>query len=271
MKIHAVSDLHLDFPANRSIVEEFTPHPEDWLIMAGDIGHRVEDMEFAFDTLGPKYARLVWAPGNHDLWTVNDNGAELRGEGKYRHLVKLCRARGVLTPEDEYQEVEVDGQRYTVAPIFTLYDYSFRPDDIPEESAVFWAIKSNVMSTDEYYLHADPFPSRAAWCAERCRVTEKRLAAADPEAPLILAGHFPLREDLIRMYIPRFSIWCGTKRTEQWHTKFSTALVISGHLHVPSSRERDGVRFEEVSLGYPRQWRQRPAGQPGVPRVMLGK
>jgi hypothetical protein len=25
-------------------------------------------------------------------------------------------------------------------------------------------------------------------------------------------------------------------------------------LHIPSTRFRDGVRFEEVSVGYPRQW-----------------
>ena len=32
---------------------------------------------------------------------------------------------------------------------------------------------------------------------------------------------------------------------------------MSGHLHMRSTRWREGVRFEEVSLGYPRppQWR----------------
>lgn len=28
---------------------------------------------------------------------------------------------------------------------------------------------------------------------------------------------------------------------------------MSGHLHIRSTRRIDGVRFEEVSLGYPRQ------------------
>jgi hypothetical protein len=31
---------------------------------------------------------------------------------------------------------------------------------------------------------------------------------------------------------------------------------VSGHLHIRSTAYRDGVRFEEVSLGYPRQWRE---------------
>jgi hypothetical protein len=57
--------------------------------------------------------------------------------------------------------------------------------------------------------------------------------------------------------IPRFSIWCGTKRTEDWHTRFRAEVVVSGHLHMPATLWRDGVRFEEVSLGYPMQWKHR--------------
>jgi hypothetical protein len=30
--------------------------------------------------------------------------------------------------------------------------------------------------------------------------------------------------------------------------------VISGHLHMRTTLWRDGIRFEEVSLGYPRDW-----------------
>ena len=54
--------------------------------------------------------------------------------------------------------------------------------------------------------------------------------------------------------IPRFSIWCGTRRSEDWHLRFRAAAVVYGHLHIPATHHRDGVRFEEVSLGYPRQW-----------------
>ncbi|HET7500845.1 MAG TPA: hypothetical protein VFK02_07575, partial [Kofleriaceae bacterium] len=70
----------------------------------------------------------------------------------------------------------------------------------------------------------------------------------------ILINHFPLRRELARLpAIPRFSLWCGTRRTETWHLDFRAHAVISGHLHIRSTRWIDGVRFEEVSLGYPRQ------------------
>ena len=56
--------------------------------------------------------------------------------------------------------------------------------------------------------------------------------------------------------IPRFTIWCGTTKTADWHTRYPVDVVVSGHLHMRSTRWRDGVRFEEVSLGYPAQWQQ---------------
>ena len=72
--------------------------------------------------------------------------------------------------------------------------------------------------------------------------------------PLILINHFPLRQDLaVLPRVPRFSIWCGTRRTDDWHLRFNAQVVIYGHLHIPGTRWRDDVRFEEVSFGYPKQ------------------
>ena len=45
--------------------------------------------------------------------------------------------------------------------------------------------------------------------------------------------------------------------------------AVYGHLHIPGTTEHDGVRFEEVSVGNPREWRRRGAAPP-PPRVILG-
>jgi UDP-2,3-diacylglucosamine pyrophosphatase LpxH len=84
---------------------------------------------------------------------------------------------------------------------------------------------------------------------------EARLNALPREVRLILVNHFPLRSDLaVLPRIPRFKVWCGTRLTEDWHRRYNVEAVVYGHLHLRSSRMLDGVRFEEVSLGYPRQW-----------------
>jgi hypothetical protein len=37
---------------------------------------------------------------------------------------------------------------------------------------------------------------------------------------------------------------------------------VYGHLHIPRVSWHDGVRFEEVSLGYPREWHRRNSARP---------
>ena len=45
-------------------------------------------------------------------------------------------------------------------------------------------------------------------------------------------------------------------------------VVVSGHLHIPGTKVRDGVRYEEVSLGYPQQWRWNRSGGPFLRQIL---
>jgi hypothetical protein len=53
--------------------------------------------------------------------------------------------------------------------------------------------------------------------------------------------------------------WCGTVHNADWRRRYRAAGY--GHLHIPRTTHYDGLRFEEVSLGYPREWRRR-GGEP---------
>lgn len=253
MRLLAISDLHLRYAETRRALEALPDHGEDWLIVAGDVGETEEHLRFAWDVLATRFARLLWLPGNHELWAVPEGS--LAGEARYRRFVAVCREYRVLTPEDPFVAWPGPGPRATICPLFTLYDYSFRPDEVPADRAVEWAMEERILCADERVLHPDPHESRAAWCAERCRLSEERLAAAAAAGPTVLANHWPLRRDLLTLRrIPRFSIWCGTRKSEDWHLRFRAAAVVYGHLHVRRTSFRDGVRCEEVSLGYPRDW-----------------
>ncbi|MEM9595211.1 MAG: metallophosphoesterase [Acidobacteriota bacterium] len=261
MKLWAISDLHLACPANRRGIEQLPPHPDDWLILAGDVGETQGQLSYALATLVPRFKKLVWVPGNHDLWTVRDPDGKLRGEAKYRRLVEICRSYGVLTPEDPYPTWPVpdaEGRRVVLVPLFVLYDYSLRPPHVSEEGAVRWAAEVGLRCSDEDVLHPDPFPSRSEWCADRLRYTEQRLQSTAAKGyRTILVSHFPLHLDgELPGRLRRFSIWCGTRATHDWHRRFDAEAVIYGHLHIKRSHRVDGVRFEEVSLGYPNEWDQ---------------
>jgi len=254
-RLLATSDLHLAHKANREALAHLGEYPHDWLAIAGDVGERPEHLVIALQALVPRFARVVWTPGNHDLWCPRDAPDRTRGQARYDELVAICRQFGVLTPEDPYVAWPPEPS-VVVVPMFLLFDYSFRPPEVAEQDAVAWARASGVVSTDEQMLDPSPWPSRAAWCHARCETTEARLDALPPTAETVLINHWPLRYDLARPpRVPRFSIWCGTRRTEDWPLRFRARVVVSGHLHLRTTLWRHGVRYEEVSLGYPRDWR----------------
>lgn len=258
MRLYAISDLHLSAARNRQALQNIRSRPGDWLIVAGDVGERVEHLEYLLDLLRDRFRQLVWVPGNHDLWSISSRADRARGEYKYRQLVEVCRKYGVLTPEDPYPVATFGGERVRIVPMFLLYDYSFRPEGVDVRDATEWARASGVMCADEDLLEPDPYPDIGSWCRARCEGTEQRLVASDRELRTVLVNHFPLRRDIVWIpRIPRFSIWCGTVLTEDWHRRFNAVAVVSGHLHIPRRTVRDGVVFHDVSLGYPNQWQGR--------------
>ena len=267
MRVFGLSDLHVGHATNRESVASLQAHPDDWLIVAGDVGESLAHLQWTLDQLAPKFARLAWVPGNHELWTSED--PPLFGVDKYNALVEVCRARGVLTPEDPYETIP--GTDLLLVPMFLLYDYSFCPDGYGPDEAIRWARESGILCADESRLRPDPFESRVAWCHARLEATRARLDALPPETKTLLVNHWPLRHDLCRLYrIPRFTPWCGTRQTEDWHTRYGAEIVVSGHLHMRATDWRDGVRFEEISLGYPRQY-DTTRGAPGYLRQIWPK
>lgn len=271
-KLMAVSDIHVGHQGNKPVVEEIRPDsPEDWLIVAGDVGERSDDIRWALELLRGRFATVIWVPGNHELWTTSKDPVQMRGAARYDYLVSMCRDLDVLTPEDPFPVWRGEGaERYggavTLAPMFLLYDYTFRPEGTRTKAeALALARERNVVATDEFLLSPDPYLTRDAWCDVRLQVTKRKLDALGPDTPVVLINHFPLvRKPTDMLWYPEFALWCGTERTADWHTRYNVVCAVYGHLHIPRTTYYDGVRFEEVSLGYPREWQRR-----GLPDKLL--
>ena len=80
---------------------------DDWLILGGDVGDTEEQVAYAGSTLSERFAKLIWVPGNHELWTTSEEpgapDAAEAGEGRLTGgSVPLARSFGVVTPEDPY-------------------------------------------------------------------------------------------------------------------------------------------------------------------------
>ncbi|MDQ8044988.1 MAG: metallophosphoesterase [Solirubrobacteraceae bacterium] len=267
-RLLAVSDLHVAARDNRRAVAEIPPHPDDWLILAGDVGDTPDQVRWTLDLLAPYFAKLVWVPGNHDLWAPA--GTDLsRGEARYEELVEICRSFGVLTPEDPFATFPSADGPLVVAPLFTFYDYSFREALLTKEAALELSERAGIVCMDEYMLPADPYPSREAWCAARVAESRRRLDALPPDARTVLVSHWPLRRDTAQLKrIPQFELWCGTVQTDDWHIRYRAAAVVYGHLHRPGLLMRDGVPFHEVAFGYPQERRHYGITQVGLRDVL---
>ena len=273
-RLLALSDLHVAHPQNKMIVEDLRPQSaSDWLLLAGDVGELYSDIEWALRTLADRFATVVWTPGNHELWTRRKDPVDLKGEQRYLALVDLCRGLGVHTPEDPFPVWPGPGGPVTIAPVFLLYDYTFRPDGaLTKEQGLKLAYEKGIVCSDERLLHPDPYQTVDQWCQARVEVTERRLQnQASQKQKIVFVTHYPLvREPTRALRYPLFAQWCGTTKTADWHRRFNTAAVVYGHLHIPRVTWYDGVRFEEVSLGYPREWRRRNT-QPAIPRQIMIK
>ncbi|MFV2196689.1 metallophosphoesterase family protein [Nocardiopsis sp. LOL_012] len=271
MSLVAISDLHIRHKDNRAFTEKLWPESaDDWLLVAGDVAETTDDILWAMGLLAERFPTVVWVPGNHDLWTVPSDPVRLRGQARYDHLVAALRDLGVHTPEDPYPVWEGPGGPVTVAPLFLLYDHTFRPEGAAtKEEALEIAYSRGVICTDEHLLHPDPLPTRDAWCRARLDYTRARLDALAPGTDTVLVNHFPLvREPTRILRYPEFAQWCGTEETADWHTRYRARAVVYGHLHIPRTIVVDGVPHIEVSLGYPREWGRRPSPPEG-PRTVL--
>ena len=217
MRLLAISDLHLGSPTNRDALAELGHYPQDWLIVAGDVAESFRRVGEGLAALRRRFARVIWVPGNHELWSLPGEDGGLRGSYRYAALVELARSHDVLTPEDPWPLWVGPGGPATIVPLFTLYDYSFAPDGMSPAQAIAWAAEADIQPVDEVLLHADPYASRADWCRDRVSQSEARLNQLPPGVPTVLVNHWPLRQDLVRIpRIPRFAPWCGTRRTEAW-------------------------------------------------------
>ena len=127
-RLLAISDLHIGYPQNRAMVDGLRPSDTgDWLIVAGDVGEVFADVGYVLASLAGRFERVIWTPGNHELWTTNRDPMQIFGRDRYDYLVNMCDELGVVSPEHPFPVWTERGGPATLVPLFLLYDYSFLP------------------------------------------------------------------------------------------------------------------------------------------------
>lgn len=77
-RIYLLSDLHMDYPANRQWLHDLcsaSKNDDDgneggdtMMIVAGDVSHDLEILSWTFRTLKRRYDEVIYTVGNHELW-----------------------------------------------------------------------------------------------------------------------------------------------------------------------------------------------------------
>ncbi|MCB1672283.1 MAG: metallophosphoesterase [Pseudomonadales bacterium] len=241
MRVHAISDIHVDYPDNLAWLRMLSSvdYRDDILILAGDVSEDMDLLAETFLLLLGKFRRLCFIPGNHELWVRNsDHHCSLE---KFAAVRSLCRSLGVEI--DLYREAGL-----SVVPLHGWYDYSFA-------------------SPDRHLRRGWRDYQACAWPQEldsSAKINQHFLARntgllCESNKTVISYSHFVPSIELMPQSIPDrkrilYPVLGSTGLGEQV-TQLKPDIHIYGHSHVNQSRIVEGIRYVNNAFGYPSETR----------------
>jgi len=234
MKLHILSDLHLEF-------EDFTPPPAeaDVVVLAGDIGGGTDGVEWAAQRFPAR--PVVYVPGNHEY---------------YGHDIALVDELAAAAPDHVHVlsdgAVELGGVRFLCSTLWT----DFRLHG--EGDAWFARQRARRSITDFHSIRIGGRrlrPEDTVEFHERSRAWLERELGRVFDGPTVVVTHFlPAMPSIAARYAndplnPAFA-----SRLEPVIERYRPALWIHGHTHMPCDYELFGTRVVCNPRGYPREF-----------------
>uniref|UniRef100_A0A7R9YED7 Calcineurin-like phosphoesterase domain-containing protein n=1 Tax=Pinguiococcus pyrenoidosus TaxID=172671 RepID=A0A7R9YED7_9STRA len=293
LRISAISDLHVDHPANFRWLEKIIAAKTaekaadtvgnrryyEVVLVAGDVSSRLSVMRDVFGVLKDGFDAVVFAAGNHDLWCVGKEDEQLGVQDsfdKFGRVVDLC------------DELEVDvrplrlfhrGDYYPVVPLQSWYhgDWDREPDLPNEVTAPLYA---NVPSFERRWsdFRFCRWPTSLVKREDLVRLDSGPvLAEAFGELTIGACGgrelsdlhegrspklcfslsHFLPRKELCpekRFLVePLLAKVVGSAVLERQVQELQPDIHVFGHSHIPYDIELSDVRYVQWPLGYPRE------------------
>jgi putative phosphoesterase len=250
-----VSDLHVDHPQNRAklaaLVERMRSETADVLVVAGDLSHKLADVEWALGQFAPLSCPKLFVAGNHDVWIVREGREPVKDSwDKLGRLDEIAKAAGFVALES--QNAHVGG--FDFVGSMGWYDYSYAS---PALGLAAHEYESKRWS-DLTYMDKD----YARWGVKDADVVtrlmtslETRLAAA--RRPVVFVSHHVPREEwVLRRGHPSwdfFNAYMGSRRLEQRLAAAGVSRFVFGHTHRPVALIEPERFVINNPLGYPRQ------------------
>lgn len=231
-----MSDLHTDFKENLLLLNRLSPfsYRNDVLIVAGDVADRLPVIAETLMMLRPKFRRVIYTPGNHELWVRTDGCNSVE---KLYKVLDLCDRIGVHTRPSKVEGV-------WLVPLFSWYSPAAGDgEDCDEEELKGWA---------DFYFCSWP-EGLTELPAFFLKMNERHLVPYD--APVISLSHFLPRRDLLPP-VEHLRFKClpkvaGCPGLDEQIRSLGSRVHVYGHSHIMCDRVIDGVRYVHNALGYP--------------------
>ena len=257
-RVFAVSDVHFDHPGAREWARGLSSYEyrRDALLLAGDVADTLHAVKLCLECLRPKFNRIFYVPGNHDLWIRPrhegnssspssspplPNEPELYPDSiaKFIALLELCEKLDVDTgPAEVCCGVHV-------VPLLSWYDTDFDAtaggdgrggDPAPPlmDTLCRWPVND-----------AD-VPS--VWL----RWNEKRVRRAYDGTVITFSHFLPRRELPFSKYVRGLAKVVGCQRLDEQLRSIqpTPAVHVFGHSHIKCDQTIKGVRYLQHALGY---------------------
>lgn len=240
MKVFAISDIHVDYQASRQWLLGLSSldYRKDTLILAGDLTDDLLLLEQCLRSLSTKFNKVLFVPGNHELWVVRDRIKT--SFHKFDKVLKISADCGVST------EVYRQG-RLTIVPLFGWYDFSFGAPCDKLKSA--WS---------DFRTCAWP-PGYTETDITGYFISKNTSSLHTSNEVLISFSHFVPRIDLMPSFIHPSQRYLypvlGSVLLGEQVSALKPRIHVYGHSHVNRQVEIGGVYYINNAFGYPSETR----------------
>lgn len=260
-RLFAISDLHIDFPANLSWIHSLDPtrYSHDALIVAGDVTHDENELLSVLLTLTQKFHKVFFVVGNHDVWSTEDSTE------KMERIYEKAKALGVKCPG----EADVVGGKVWVVPMDSWYSFDEKEevlDGLDLNKLVFWrdfdkckwSFGGGGMAGEERFDFTSKLREARAisgMMTERNEAVIERVLALQSirHLPVVTFSHFVPRADLNPTFHRFKELKCVTvcPELDVQIRLLNSSVHVFGHTHNRTDRVVQGVRYVQTALGYP--------------------
>jgi predicted phosphodiesterase len=241
MRIFAVSDIHIDYDVNARWLSGISnaDHQDDLLILAGDVTDNRALLEWALVTLARRFRKVLFVPGNHDLWVI-------REDRKKHSLQKFEEIRDIVEASGASMQPYRD-RGVSLIPLLAWYDYSFGQPT--HELRTMWM--DYVACRWPAGYGEDEVAAHFASLNDGQRFSDA--------GKVITYSHFLPRIDVMPGFMPPASQTLfpilGTTRLDRQLRALNASVHVYGHSHINRNVEIDGVTYINNAFGYPNETR----------------